>query len=74
MFQFTPLREGRQICSILSEGMFVFQFTPLREGRHTRPSLWGIARLFQFTPLREGRLAIAPKSAAAHEVSIHAPA
>ena len=33
LFQFTPLREGRQIVSAFSQSCLSFQFTPLREGR-----------------------------------------
>ena len=32
-FQFTPLREGRQVFRITSDARDIFQFTPLREGR-----------------------------------------
>ncbi len=35
-FQFTPLREGRQIVSAFSQSCLSFQFTPLREGRPCR--------------------------------------
>ena len=57
IFQFTPLREGRQVMRCYS-GHFdrLFQFTPLREGRPIY--CWAVAGglSFQFTPLREGRL------------------
>ena len=36
LFQFTPLREGRQSVSLLSITIKTFQFTPLREGRPYR--------------------------------------
>ena len=35
LFQFTPLREGRQIVSAFSHSCLSFQFTPLREGRRS---------------------------------------
>ena len=55
VFQFTPLREGRQ-CK-MSENLKrkLFQFTPLREGRLRRLAISSNVSLFQFTPLREGR-------------------
>ena len=33
LFQFTPLREGRRLCSLDIPPDGLFQFTPLREGR-----------------------------------------
>ena len=57
LFQFTPLREGRQFEKSPGKGyQLLFQFTPLREGRPL--PLWKLYpfREFQFTPLREGRL------------------
>ena len=33
IFQFTPLREGRQDTAVLDTKQLLFQFTPLREGR-----------------------------------------
>ncbi len=35
LFQFTPLREGRQKCWMRRCGGTIFQFTPLREGRRS---------------------------------------
>ena len=57
-FQFTPLREGRQIpAGFPGGGALQFQFTPLREGRPTLTITYEITpEQFQFTPLREGRL------------------
>ena len=55
IFQFTPLREGRQPERVLTSLTFTFQFTPLREGRPRPPSSWKTPKRFQFTPLREGR-------------------
>ena len=55
-FQFTPLREGRQMKGKLGVGFDTFQFTPLREGRRGwMLASTSAARTFQFTPLREGR-------------------
>ena len=36
IFQFTPLREGRQDTAVLDTKQLLFQFTPLREGRPER--------------------------------------
>ena len=33
LFQFTPLREGRQPTMSIQDIICMFQFTPLREGR-----------------------------------------
>ena len=55
VFQFTPLREGRQSAAEASKRVVVFQFTPLREGRHLDAAATQWAASFQFTPLREGR-------------------
>ena len=55
-FQFTPLREGRQIAESTPKSAERFQFTPLREGRPRRIPYRALIPLFQFTPLREGRL------------------
>ena len=54
-FQFTPLREGRQLRLNQYCGWFEFQFTPLREGRRLCLPHCVEAPTFQFTPLREGR-------------------
>ena len=56
VFQFTPLREGRQAPAPAPAQTQAFQFTPLREGRRAPPTRRSQLILFQFTPLREGRL------------------
>ena len=58
VFQFTPLREGRQDAPFRIICGQLFQFTPLREGRPRRSLPECEFLLFQFTPLREGRHAI----------------
>ena len=74
VFQFTPLREGRQNSrGNLRRYYKRFQFTPLREGRRRTPTTKTTERLFQFTPLREGRLADVRESWAREKISIHAP-
>ena len=60
VFQFTPLREGRQAAEAVNEAYVTFQFTPLREGRraagadgshsgnfNSRPSARGDSRVFR---------------------------
>ena len=37
LFQFTPLREGRQELELIGKIVNKFQFTPLREGRRAIP-------------------------------------
>ena len=59
LFQFTPLREGRQEESDGNASNPRFQFTPLREGRRIVKNNNLKIPKFQFTPLREGRLRIA---------------
>ena len=55
MFQFTPLREGRQLSLTTTGRESSFQFTPLREGRLDKRIAEIRSKKFQFTPLREGR-------------------
>ena len=55
IFQFTPLREGRQRDFVLFAELEKFQFTPLREGRLLHFLYTVHDHSFQFTPLREGR-------------------
>ena len=73
-FQFTPLREGRQITIKRIIGTPLFQFTPLREGRLSKMDYPEAKLLFQFTPLREGRLSRRSITLYVIHVSIHAPA
>ena len=58
LFQFTPLREGRQRYHH-SEAFFPYIsiHAPAR-GATRLHILIGFFRLFQFTPLREGRLCV----------------
>ena len=57
VFQFTPLREGRQAPAPAPAPAQTqaFQFTPLREGRQRALARLLRRTIFQFTPLREGR-------------------
>ena len=55
LFQFSPLREGRQIRRHSAELYSAFQFSPLREGRPWCRWHYNRRQLFQFSPLREGR-------------------
>ena len=55
LFQFSPLREGRQVGVIDDAGYLIFQFSPLREGRLPFRAACFLLDLFQFSPLREGR-------------------
>ena len=74
VFQFTPLREGRQNSrGNLRRYYKRFQFTPLREGRRRTPTTKTTERLFQFTPLREGRHAVHFRPEPGEDISIHAP-
>ena len=55
IFQFTPLRKGRQTA--VSDGVysFVFQFTPLRKGRPMDVKLWKIGDVnFNSRPYARG--------------------
>ena len=72
-FQFTPLREGRQLGIATENIEALFQFTPLREGRPNEQSTQEYLTLFQFTPLREGRLFLACWWPPGLDISIHAP-
>ena len=58
IFQFTPLREGRQQDLRKQTSSIIFQFTPLREGRQVSAAILTQKQRFQFTPLREGRLCL----------------
>ena len=60
IFQFTPLREGRQVNASSSWIIYIFQFTPLREGRPAARKQEEGRQIFQFTPLREGRRFTSP--------------
>ena len=73
LFQFTPLREGRQAPTPQLGGITIFQFTPLREGRHLEEDGSKWAEEFQFTPLREGRPISVKNTAGVDIISIHAP-
>ena len=56
IFQFSPLREGRQRGRVIRLSTGQFQFSPLREGRRIQHiNGHTFVRLFQFSPLREGR-------------------
>ena len=76
IFQFTPLREGRQRgLDIIDQRGYKFQFTPLREGRHgTANARLKAQAIFQFTPLREGRHEGQAGGCTEICISIHAPA
>ena len=73
LFQFTPLREGRQLQQAQQQSTQAFQFTPLREGRHLSRWRTPFPISFQFTPLREGRRAWMGEEALEDLISIHAP-
>ena len=73
IFQFTPLREGRQVFRITSDARDIFQFTPLREGRRACRFLVFCGFPFQFTPLREGRRGRRARGGRQRTISIHAP-
>ena len=72
-FQFTPLREGRQLCKalVMHDGDISIHAPP--RGATLR-LLQTRGRLqFQFTPLREGRRLFRSKSGRTLGISIHAP-
>ena len=56
LFQFTPLREGRQkVREREGRGDEYFNSRPSARGDNVMPGLSQYVDLFQFTPLREGR-------------------
>ena len=58
LFQFTPLREGRQKAADLRETIKKFQFTPLREGRLRHKKKYTPMTHFNSRPCGRGDLAI----------------
>ena len=54
VFQFTPLREGRQHGVPKSSLSELFQFTPLREGRRTRIAIPAVRSNFNSRPSARG--------------------
>ena len=54
VFQFTPLREGRQVYKSHGFGRTYFNSRPSARGDNSLKSE-AVNSLFQFTPLREGR-------------------
>ena len=73
VFQFTPLREGRQIRRQPMTKNKIFQFTPLREGRPRTSFIWSALYYFNSRPCGRGDRSPAP-SFARLLISIHAPA
>ncbi len=72
LFQFTPLREGRQNTSKNFLCIILFQFTPLREGRQGRGGRPSGSRDFNSRPSARGDL-WRNKSRYSKNISIHAP-
>ena len=72
VFQFTPLREGRQAAEAVNEAYVTFQFTPLREGRRAAGADGSHSGNFNSRPSARGDF----RNYATQEVnliSIHAP-
>ena len=73
IFQFTPLREGRQIPVILAmSAIFISIHAPPR-GATGDDRRTAFALPFQFTPLREGRHLPVEEQPPGNHISIHAP-
>ena len=74
LFQFTPLREGRQgQCLPDAPGYCISIHAPARGATLTDQELLTILK-FQFTPLREGRRDRPTRPTVHPAISIHAPA
>ena len=71
-FQFTPLREGRQISITPNKSIEDFNSRPSARGDANIVRNIPTKEIFQFTPLREGRPCPRPASPP-RQISIHAP-
>ncbi len=72
VFQFTPLREGRQISITPNKSIEDFNSRPSARGDANIVRNIPTKEIFQFTPLREGRPCPRPASPP-RQISIHAP-
>ena len=73
-FQFTPLREGRPLSTLVALKRKHFNSRPSARGDRTTQSIYQPFVQFQFTPLREGRLRKTHRGRPRrHRISIHAP-
>ena len=73
LFQFTPLREGRQFQPHKLMVASNFNSRPSARGDLVLRSSCRYQSAFQFTPLREGRRCLGHASFALTAISIHAP-
>ena len=62
LFQFPPLREGRQALPFVSACSFVFQFPPLREGRRMYLAMIFQQIYFNSRPCARGDVIPSPMS------------
>ena len=73
LFQFTPLREGRQFMGGKRGFAIIFQFTPLREGRRYDAEGREIERHISIHAPPRGATTAVDLARTPWEISIHAP-